>query len=190
MNYSKEHIITSIRSRNDRAVLEWMYKTIYPKVKKYILSNNGTVEDSKDIFQEAVLTFYNLVLDDKVDKIVDVEGFVIVVSRNKWINKVRLKKKEVNSEFLENESDNQDDALVNMIMKEKWKAFQDLLNQIGERCKELLSYNLYEKLSMEEIAEKMGLTNANAAKTTNYRCKQQMIELISKNKGLANSLKA
>ena len=186
MSYSKEEIIIGIKSRKDRMVLNWMYKYIYPKVKSYILANSGTEDDSKDVFQEAVLTFYNLVMNNKSDKITDVEGFVLVVARNKWINKVRTKKKEINTEFLENESDNQNGPLVNMILNEKWNAFQDLIDQIGERCKELLAYSLYEKLSMTEIAERMGFISADAAKTTHYRCKQKMIDLVTKNKQLGS----
>ena len=189
MSYSKQEIVQNIKNRKDREVLDWMYKTIYPKVNKYIMSHNGSSEDSKDIFQEAVLTFYNLVVDDKVDKIDDVQAFLMVVSRNKWINKAKKQQREVKYEEIENEPDLQNSPLITMIMNEKWKAFQHVFDQLGEKCKELLTFSVYEKCSMEEIVVKMGFLNADAAKTANYRCKQKMIKYVGANKALANALR-
>lgn len=189
LRYTREQIIESIRTRDDRKVLDWIYKNVYPKVKKYIVSNNGSLADSKDIFQEAVLVFYNLVINGNSDNISDFEGFIIMVARNKWINIAKKTNKQIAFDKVDYEIDNQSNSpLVDIIMREKWAAFQDLFNQIGDRCKKILTYTTYEKLSMEEVAKKMGMVSADAAKAANYRCKQKMIEIVAKNKGLANSL--
>jgi RNA polymerase sigma factor (sigma-70 family) len=183
-------IIGRIKQREDREVLNWMYASVYPKVRRYVLSNNGVTEDSKDIFQEAVLVLYKQVVDDKYDQIKDVEGFIITVSRNIWINKAKKLNREVDSNVLEKKSSIEDSPLIQIIMNEKWDAYQRLFDMIGEKCKELLTYSTYEKIPMDEIAVKMNFTSANAAKTHNYRCKQKLIELVTANKELANALKS
>lgn len=190
MKFTKEHIIESIRSGKDAEVLTRMYKEIYPKIERYVKSNSGSREDSKDVFQEAILVFYNIVIKDKSDGIKDVTGFIITVGRNIWINKVRSRKKEIESDILENFQDHAPSPLITIIMNEKWEACQELLNSLGPRCKQLLGYTLYEKLSMKEIAVKLGFANENAAKTQNYRCKQKLNEMVSGNRELLDLFKS
>ena len=186
--FSTDEIVRCIKSSQDREVLNWMYKEVYPKVRRYVTGNSGSVDDSKDVFQEAVIVLYKQVIDNKYNQITDVEGFMIVVSRNIWINMVRKASRNVSQEFYKEEYSLDNNPLVEMIMTEKWGAFQKLFDSIGEKCKELLTFSTYEKLTMDEIAIKMGLANANAAKTQNYRCKQKLIDLVAENKELANSL--
>ncbi|ABG59316.1 RNA polymerase sigma factor [Cytophaga hutchinsonii] len=188
MKFSTPEIIYKIKTAQDKQVLNWLYDTVYPKVRRYVLGNNGSVDDSKDVFQEAVLVLYKQVIDNKYDLVKDTEGYVITISRNIWINTCRKTNRQLNIELAGNPVQAEDNALIKLIMTEKWDAFQRLFDMIGDRCKQLLLYSTYEKISMEEIAVKMNFTNANAAKTTNYRCKQKLIELVASNKDLANSL--
>lgn len=166
-----------------------MYKEIYPKIERYVTANSGTTADSKDVFQESILVFYNCIITGKYDRINDITGFIINVGRNFWINKVRAKSKEVEADHLENFVDQSPSPLISIIMHEKWKAYQDLLDNLGTRCKELLTYSIYEKRSMKDIAEIMGLPNENAAKTQNYRCKQKLNELVAGNRTLTDLFK-
>ncbi len=188
LKFSTQEIIHKVKTGQDKVLLNWLYDAVYPKVRRYVIGNNGSVDDSKDVFQEAVLVLYKQVIDNKYDLIKDVEGYMLGVSRNIWINTCRKTNRQVSIELADNPVQIEDNALIKLIMNEKWDAFQRLFNMIGERCKQLLLYSTYEKISMEEIAVKMQFTNANAAKTTNYRCKQKLIELVAANKDLANSL--
>ena len=167
-----------------------MYKEIYPKLERYILGNSGTKDDSKDVFQEAILIFYQNVMEDKYDKIMDVTGFVLTVGRNNWINKARKLSKEVDSTMLESYEEIAPSPLISIILTEKWQAYNQLFGAIGDKCKELLTYSIYEKRSMKEIAELMLFPNENAAKTHNYRCKQKLMELVAGNRELTDLLKS
>jgi RNA polymerase sigma factor (sigma-70 family) len=190
LKFTKEHIIESIKSGKDREVLSAMYKEIYPKIERYVTGNTGSKDDSKDVFQEAILVFYNNVINGNYDRINEITGFIIKVSRNIWINKVRKTNKEVEANLLENYEDHTPSALITLIMDEKWAAYQDLFDNIGSRCKELLNYSVYEKISMKEIAIKMNFANENAAKAQNYRCKQKLMDLVSANEELTDLLKS
>lgn len=190
MKFSKEHIIEGIKKGKDREVLTEMYRVIYPKVYRYVTGNKGSEDDSKDVFQEAVLVFYRQVVDGKTDRITDITGFVIAVSRNIWINKAKRMRKEVEADMLEYYDGGDPNPLIQLLMGEKWSAYRKLFELVGEKCRELLTYSVYEKLSMEEIAVKMNLPNANAAKTQNYRCKQKLIDIVSSNKELTSLLKS
>lgn len=187
----RDDIIHAIHKGEDRKLLDFLYKKIYPKVRRYVTGNSGNEPDSEDVFQEAILVLYKQVADDKYNNILDFEGFLMGVSKNIWINKARkmsrFEDREFNDELVGKETF---DPLIKLIMEEKWTAFDKLFNQLGEKCRELLTYSVYEKLSMEEIAVKMNFTNANTAKTNNYRCKQKLTELVMENQELANLLQS
>ena len=40
---------------NEKALYKYVYDNVYPIVKKYIIDNNGTLEDAQDTFQDALL---------------------------------------------------------------------------------------------------------------------------------------
>ena len=49
-----EEIFEGIR-REDRRILQRIYKVYYPSVLHYIQSNNGNEYDAQDIFQDALV---------------------------------------------------------------------------------------------------------------------------------------
>ena len=57
-----EALISGIRNDDERALAD-LYKIHYPMVSHFILSNSGTVDEAKDIFQETVLIFYEKIKD-------------------------------------------------------------------------------------------------------------------------------
>jgi RNA polymerase sigma factor (sigma-70 family) len=187
---STEKIIELILNGRDNDALSLLYNQVYPKVNRLVVANSGSEDDSKDVFQEAILVFYSNVTNNKYDRIYDVSGFIIRVSRNIWINKAKRAGRQVNSDFIEDYEDNTHSPLVSIIMQEKWAAFQNLFDSLGTKCKEILTYSVYEKLPMKEIAVKMNLTNEHSAKTQNYRCKQKLMELIGGNRELKDLLKS
>ncbi len=55
---------------------------------------------------------------------------------------------------------------------------RNLMDQLGERCKALLTLSVFDKRSMKEICGIMGFSSEDAAKTGNYKCKQRLMKLI------------
>jgi RNA polymerase sigma factor (sigma-70 family) len=188
MQYSDKEIISAIKKGEDDRVLPHLYKVVLPKVRYYINKNKGNEDEAKDIFQDAVIIFYKKVKNDQFHENQNITSFICLVSKNLWIN--RVKKMNRNIEFPENESFiSEDDLLENLISEEKKNAITQLLSEIGEECKKLLKYSVYENKSMKEICRLMGYSNENVAKTYNYRCKQKLIQLVMKNKEIVNLLK-
>ena len=61
MEYSDNEILKAIKNQQDDKVLNNLYDSVLPKVKRYICSNSGNEEEAYDIFQDAVLIFYKQV---------------------------------------------------------------------------------------------------------------------------------
>jgi RNA polymerase sigma factor (sigma-70 family) len=183
-------VIQAIRDGKDDAALSVLYKEVLPKIKNMILKNNGTIEDVKDIFQDAIIIFYKQVKLGKYKEEHDIDGYIYTISRNLYINLVKRKKPHEKLESLhESEGSDANNSLDDLITKEKQKMIGDLMSRLGERCKELLTLSIFNKFSMKEIAEKMGFANENAAKTSNYKCKQKLMNMVKSNPSLIQIFK-
>jgi DNA-directed RNA polymerase specialized sigma24 family protein len=51
---SDQETFLGLKSKDNQAY-EILYKFYYPSVKNFILKNNGTEDDAKDIFQETII---------------------------------------------------------------------------------------------------------------------------------------
>ena len=50
MNYSSEKIVDAIRNGDPMGEVDVLYQFEYPKIKTYILKNNGSEADAMDVF--------------------------------------------------------------------------------------------------------------------------------------------
>jgi DNA-directed RNA polymerase specialized sigma24 family protein len=75
-----------------------------------------------------------------------------------------------------------DNILDNLITKERESYVRNLLNELGEKCRQLLQYVFYYQLTTSEICDKMGFANEDTLKTKKYKCKQRLLEIINKSK--------
>ncbi|MBN8703686.1 MAG: sigma-70 family RNA polymerase sigma factor [Bacteroidetes bacterium] len=189
MGYTDQDILLAIKSGNSESVLTHLYKVAKPKVKSLVLQNNGDEDEAQDIFQDAVVAFYKYVLAGQFKEGNSVTGFIYSISRNLWINRAKQKNRLVGN--IENHTDVQfdgADAYTQTVSKERALKIQEILAMLGERCKELLTYSIFNKMSMEDISQKMGFSNADTAKTKNYKCKQRLIQLVKENQHLKEFL--
>lgn len=185
---SDKEILAAIRSGDDR-VLEHLYKNVLPKVKNYVTRNSGNNDDACDVFQDAVVVFYKYVKQGKFDGRHDIAGFIFSISRNLWINIAKKNNRalELIDESATISSDhNFSDELIT---REREEYIGKLFSALGDSCKQILLYSIYDRLSMKEIKEKMNFSSENVAKTKNYKCKQRLMQLVKNNSSIREFLK-
>ena len=166
---------------NDEDALRRLYKDNYFKIEKYVLNNNGTVEDAKDIFQEAFIAVWRNIQMDKFSPESEsaLEGYLYRIAKNKWLDHLRsghYKKTTAMNDAADNIGEeilpDEDVAYINAV-KENFRL-------LGENCRQVLSRYYYQKETMKMIAAKFEWTEA-TAKNNKYRCLQRLRELV-KNK--------
>jgi RNA polymerase sigma factor (sigma-70 family) len=182
VGYKDKDILSAIRNGNDHKALEALYKSLLPKIKKIVNASYDKEEECKDILQEALLIFYKQVMSNKFDDKYEIGGFIYTIAKNLWINRVKVKNRFVHVEDGSIPEGADTNALDNMELKERNKIVEELFAMLDDKCKQLLTYTIFDDLSMKEIAEKMDFTSANAATVASYRCKKHLIELVKKHK--------
>lgn len=186
MALKDREILENIAKGQDNEALSTLYRISLPKIRKYILSNSGREEDVKDIFQDTIVIFYRHVKTGKFREDGDIDAFLFHVARNLYITyATRYMKRNVKAEMAE-ETDTSENIVQQLIREEKQQLIQNLFEDLGSTCSKLLKLVTFQKLSMKEIAEQMGFSNENVAKTKNYKCRQRLAQLIKGNKELLN----
>ena len=185
-SYTNIEIINAIKSNNADKVLVYLYKNLEPKIRGWIVKNNGSKQEAQDIFQDSIVAFYSFVLKNKFDPNSNVEALIFRIAKNNWINYV--KKQNKNSSFEENDSCIEEPVFSQDISDKNQKIIADLLDQLGEVCKEILTYTIFYNISMEDVCTRLGFKNPNTAKTKNYKCKQRLKNLLLENPSIKKSL--
>lgn len=156
---------------NDRKAVETIYKQHYNMVQALIINNNGSTDDAKDVFQEALIVLYEKVSSGTFELNCQLKTYIYSVSRRLWLKRLMQQNK------FTLHGDNEDltvavdeDAEEHERRNTEFVMMEKAINSIGEPCKSLLEAYYMQKQSMQEIAASFGYTNADNAKTQKYKC--------------------
>jgi len=165
-----DEIIAQIK-KGDESALDFLYKKNYRMMVKMIMKNNGTEEEAKDIYQEALIVVWqkaqtaDFVLTSKIST------YLYSICQNLWRKELERKNRHTNEQTDRAE-------YVDLDRDERIKIVNQCIDELGETCRKILTYYYFEDLSMQDIAEKMGFANADTAKTKKYKCKKELDNLI------------
>ena len=113
-------------------------------MQSYIRKNNGIADDAHDVFQDALMYFYNQVVKDTYDPKYTVYGYVYRWRVNRWINKLNKDKKMVFKTDVANElAKDMAYEKVTEYSEDKKNILDKFLKYIGERCVELMNSTAY-----------------------------------------------
>lgn len=183
--FEQEELIKAIQA-NDERVLEIVYEANYHKTELYIVKNNGSMEQAKDIYQEAFIAVWENVQNDKFipKNETALNGYLYTVAKNKWLDYLkssRFKKTSTIETYeykIENEIDTTEDDFEEKNDSKLEKVVANF-NTIGETCKKILTEFYYETKSLREIAAEFDITEA-TARNKKYRCLEKLRALTLK----------
>jgi RNA polymerase sigma factor (sigma-70 family) len=136
-----------------------------------VLNNNGTEEEAKDIYQEAIIVFFEKVREQTLELNCLVKTYLYSVCRRLWLKRLALKNRFAG---MISDSDSYEDVAEDVQELEdrelKFSKMGEALAQLGEPCKTLLEDFYIQDLSMLEITDKFGYTNADNTKNQKYKC--------------------
>ncbi|RZK48878.1 MAG: sigma-70 family RNA polymerase sigma factor [Pedobacter sp.] len=162
-------------------ILNKLYVGYFPMILQFILNNNGSEEDAKDVYQEGIIVLYDKVRSDDFELSSKLKTYLYSICRRIWLKKLNQTQKKNYyiadfEEVLEIENDIE-------LWEEKEKQFLQMksaLKSLGEPCKTIIEDFYIHNLSMQDICEKFGYTNSDNAKTQKYKCLQRLKKLFFK----------
>ena len=178
MYYFDELIIAEIRKKNEVALKE-LYKTYYPMVVHLICSNNGTEQEAKDVYQDAMIAFYERVQQPDFVLTCKIKTYVYAVCRRLWLKRLTQKKR-YHGNIDEAESFLQIEEEIKSIdeLESDYLKMNTAMAGLGEPCVSIIRDFYVNGRSMEDISAKYGYTNADNAKNQKYKCLQRLKKLF------------
>lgn len=161
----------NIESR--KVVITELYKTAFPDVATFVRKNGGSLSEAKDVFQDALLIYYEKRLEANFVPEYDHSHYLKGIARHLWYKKFR---RETHIEPLSNEMDIMADPAEEKVSK----ILLHFLEQSGKRCLALLSAFYYEKINMKELAVRFGFSGERSATAQKYKCLEKVRNTIHK----------
>jgi len=158
--------------QGDENTLDLLYKANYRMMIKLIIKNNGTEEEAKDIYQESLIVLWQKAQNENFVLTSKISTYLYSICLNLWRKELERKKR-FSYETKEESTD-----VMEMDREERVRIINKCIQKLGETCRDILTYYYFDRLSMVEIAEKMGFANADTSKTKKYKCKKELDQLV------------
>jgi len=166
-------------AKSDGKSLEIIYSDNFPVVLRMILQHNGTEDDAKDLFQEAIIILYEKACKGDFTLTSRLKTFLYSVCRHLW-----LKKLQGNHGLYALPSELEEIIPAEEIVDdheakdEQFRIMEKAMDSLGQPCKTILEDYYLHKLSMQEIAEKFGYTSSENAKNQKYKCLMRLKKMF------------
>ncbi len=157
----------------DEGALDLVYTKYYRMMTKLVISNSGTEQEAKDIYQEAVVVFWQKAISGNLVMTSKMSTYIYSICFNLWRKELERKKRLTHEAKDSSEFQDHD-------RQERIKIIGQCVNDLDDTCRKVLTYFYFDGMSMTEIAERLGFANTNTAKTKKYKCKQKLDALVKR----------
>jgi RNA polymerase sigma factor (sigma-70 family) len=177
---SQSELIEGLRKRDDK-VLRYIYKADFLSVRNMIMSNKGTEDDAKDIFQESlIITFRKFRENENFTVHCSIHTYIYSVARNLWLKHLRISR-----DNLKNFSENHD--YIEFEEPEPVSAeelrlalYQKVFLELPPDCQKIMKLSM-DGVSQKDIANILGYKSENYISKRKHFCKEYLIKKIKEN---------
>lgn len=139
--------------------------------------------EAEDIFIESVLDIQEKNID--LNEIVNLRSYLVVTSLNYWKRLYNKTKKQngqneqISRYFYHYLSDSDDEEGESQLLENRYEKINSAFENLGDKCRRIISLFYLEGHSMQDIANKMGFNTSLVATTVKYRCMNRLKKIVS-----------
>ena len=195
--FSNDLMVIEAMKTGDRLneAVSHLYRVHYNMLENIIKLNSGNEMDAQDVIQDSMITFIEMIRENKFRGESSIKSILYTITKNLWISKIRKTKKENLriDKYGEEKNAFEEDVSIQIQKREAKMLIEGVFEQIGESCKKILTMFYYEELSFKDILEKTGYENEQVLRNKKYKCMKSLTDLIENSpntsKLFKNSLK-
>ena len=166
-------------ANNDSKAIETIYKDNFTMVQSFILHNNGSYDDARDVFQEAMIALYEKAQSESFVLTCQIKTYVYSICRRLWLKRLQQLGRYSNQvDSLEETVPVEEDLDIHEKRNAEFAIMDRAMGSLGEPCKSLLEGYYLKKMGMLELAAEFGYTNADNAKNQKYKCLMRLKKLF------------
>lgn len=146
-----------------------LYKKVFPAVAQYVAKRGGTADDAKDIFQDAVISYYEKLVSPGFS-CVNEQAYLMGICKHLWSRKFN------NDAALPlDENVDLEDAAEEQPVTERLLHY---LETAGQKCMNLLRAFYYDQLPLRDIAGLFGYSGERSATVQKYKCLEKVRDTV------------
>ena len=175
----KEQELLKGLAKGDKKAIETIYKDNFNMVQSLVINNNGSAQEAKDIFQEAMIVLLEKARSGNFELNCQIKTYVYSVCRRIWLKRLQQYNR------YSNDVDGaigtvpvDDDVEEYEKRDQEFVMMEKAIASLGEPCKSLIEAFYIQKRNMQDIANQFGYTNADNAKNQKYKCLMRLKKLF------------
>lgn len=184
MNY-KEFVTLKeeLKAGNNRLLKNIFRENCSYCIKGLIKKFNSSAEDAEDIYMDAILNFREKIVSEKIEVLTNLRSYLFATCKNMWL--ARSKRKERTDKAITDLYGDEEYYEIDYGNNE-YPDYQEKIIELTERalstlsdkCRQILKSFYFDRVVIEEIAEKMNFANSNVAKVSKTRCLQKLVSQV------------
>jgi DNA-directed RNA polymerase specialized sigma24 family protein len=150
-----------------------LYKKAFPPVAKYVSKMGGSFDEAKDVFQDALLVYYEKAVNGSIALRTNEQAYLLGISKYLWASKFRdnlhytALDELTTSEFANSEDEQPSETKL-----------MHYLETAGQKCMEILKAFYYDNLPVAMITSLFGYSGVRSATVQKYKCMEKVRETI------------
>jgi len=172
------------------AAIYRLYDQMRTMIFDFVHKNMGTKTEGQDVLQEAIVIVYEQIRNGKYVHTGKLSTYVYSVARYIWLNKLKRKKTEARIMDSQPFIDVQESPLTQILDNEQAHQIKAVFELMGLACRQLLTYIIYDDMSMKDVSERMHYENEQVVRNKKYKCIKQLKEILSTRPDLVSLLKS
>lgn len=147
-----------------------LYLQVFPRAARYLQKRGANLEETRDIFQEALLAYYEKTVIDQVKITTSDQAYLMGIVKNIWLKQTKQPHQyELGVELPLADADELIPATDILLT---------FIKQTSQRCLDLLQAFYYEKLNMQSLASQFGFKSERSATVQKYKCLEKVREQV------------
>lgn len=154
-----------------------LYAQTYPMVLHYVKQHNGTPEDAQDLLQEAIILFYEKVLQEQLVLTASATTYLMAVCKNRWRQELEKRQRKVKilpSEIIQNWDE------PTITSEQPNLDLGQFVAKLGKKCQEILISFYYLGQAMPRIASQHEYRNVHTATVQKFKCLERLRQSVAK----------
>ena len=156
----------------EKKTVRIIYDHYAEKISRFVQKNNGTKEDAKDLFQEALTIVYNQGKAG-LQLTCPFEAYFYTICKRRWINELKKKSRmevEITDTLMPVELPNIE---ADMEHRDRQALYRKYFQKLGESCQQILNLS-FGGISMNDVAEQLDISYQYARKRKSECIKKLM----------------
>ena len=166
-------LTVALRSNREQTLTR-LYAQSFPAVRRYVQQRGGSAQDAKDVFQDAVVLFYEQAVSGRLTLTASASTYLFAVSRNRWKQELSRRNTQQTAPLTEDHTQLPEDPAADAATLDMAAVVLQQLAQLTAKCRSMLLSFYYFQQPLEQIAAEHQYSSVRSATVQKFKCLERL----------------